>query len=302
MKRWISVLLVMILLLSSTGIPLFAFAKETLAYEVYDLYVFVPDNKPKTLCLSWYEEEIKPDGYQIFRSDSGNKGTYRKIATTTGSSYTDTGLKNQTVYYYAVRAFENKGGKTVYGPFARHECCTRITKTYAAKLLKNAYEIYQKWITRDKLKTDYRKALVFSEKYLADHGETFNIKQTYYRVKDKTFTTKKEIKKYLKKYFIEDYVSTFVDAFYVEHNGRLYAREPAFVDGIGQVYEEFAIRDIAQKDDYSLSFSVIETWATYTGNFPIIKAYNMYRSNNRWVFTDNCWFPTKDWIERKLCS
>ena len=49
MKRWISVFLVMILLLSSTGIPLFAFAKETLAYEVYDLYVFVPDNKPKTM-------------------------------------------------------------------------------------------------------------------------------------------------------------------------------------------------------------------------------------------------------------
>ncbi len=301
MKRCISLLLTLLTLLFCVCMPVNVFAKEESLDKIYDLYVFVPNNKAKTLCLTWYEDQNKPDGYQIYRSDSGKAGTYRKIATTTKPTFTDSGLKNQTVYYYAVRAFAKNGNKTVYSPFAKRDCFTKITKSYAAKLLKNGYEIYQKWITRNTLKLNYGKQLKFKEVTRMDDGTIFDFQVDYYPVLDKTITTKKALSNYLNKYFTDWAIGEFVDAYYVEHNGRLYAREPDFVDGIGQVYEQFKIRDIAQKDDFA-SFSVLETWTTYTGDFPVMAAYELFRFGNRWLFSDNSWFPQRLWIERKLAS
>ncbi len=302
MKRMISVLLAALILLSCAAVPATASAKKDQLEEIYDLYVFVPENKSKTLCLTWYKsEETKPDGYQIFRSDSGKKGTYEKIATTTEPTYTDSGLKNQTVYFYAVRAYAKRGGKILYSPIAKRDCCTKLTRSYAAKLLKKGYEIYRKWITRDELELNYNKAVTYKETIVGDDGQKFWLLTPYYLVKDKTFTTKKAIKKYLNKHFAYWCVGSFVDDYYVERNGRLYTREPAFVDGVGQIYDKFTIRDIAQKDDFA-SFSVLETWTTYTGDFPVMGAYTLFREKNRWVFSDNSWFPTKDWIERKFVS
>ena len=301
MKRIFSTLLAMLMLLSCVAVPTQVFAKNNKLSEVYDLYVFVPDNQVKTLCLTWHEGEGKPDGYQIFRSTSGKKGTYKRIATTIELSYTDTGLKNQTIYYYAVRAFVHKGNKTVYSSFSKRDCFTKITKSYAAKLLKNAYSIYQKWIVRDSLDLDYNKAIKYLEKIRMNDGTIFDPEISYYLVKDKTIKTKKAIEKLLKKYFSEWTIGTFVDDYYVERNGQLYTREPSFIYGEAQDYERFKIRDIAQKDDY-LSFSVLETWMTYTGDYQKMAAYSMYRDNKKWLFTDTSWFPTKEWYEREACS
>lgn len=301
MKRRISFLLALLTLLSCVFVPVSVSAKKDTPEQIEDLYVFVPDNQAKTLRLTWYEGERKPGGYQIYRSDSGKKGTYQKIATITEPVYTDSNLKQHTVYYYKVRAFETKGGKTVYGPFAKRDCFTKMTKAYVSKLLKNGYEIYRKWITRDALDLDYLNGVSYTETVMDNNGKKFDKETLYYPVKDRTFKTKKEIKKYLKKYFADWCIGSFVDDFYVELNGRLYAREPVFIEGIGQDYEHFTVRDIAQKDDYA-SFSVLETWADYYGHFPVMAAYALYRYKNRWVFSDYTWFPTKDWTERKLAS
>ena len=47
--------------------------------------------------------------YEIFRSTS-KKGTYEKVGESTTTSYTDTGLKTGTTYYYKVRACNNYCG------------------------------------------------------------------------------------------------------------------------------------------------------------------------------------------------
>jgi hypothetical protein len=47
--------------------------------------------------------------YEIFRSTS-KKGTYEKVGESTTTSYTDTGLKTGTTYYYKVRACNNNCG------------------------------------------------------------------------------------------------------------------------------------------------------------------------------------------------
>lgn len=53
-------------------------------------------------------------GYELYRSDSKN-GTYRKIATVTGKSYKDTGLKKGKTYYYKVRACQKSNGVKITG-------------------------------------------------------------------------------------------------------------------------------------------------------------------------------------------
>jgi fibronectin type 3 domain-containing protein len=53
-------------------------------------------------------------GYEIYRSTQKN-GTYTKIATVSGSSYTNKNLKKNTTYYYKIRAYKVVNGNTLYG-------------------------------------------------------------------------------------------------------------------------------------------------------------------------------------------
>ena len=54
------------------------------------------------------------DGYQIYRSTSGKKGTFKKIKTLEKSSYKNTGLTSGKRYYYKVRGYRNIGEEIVY--------------------------------------------------------------------------------------------------------------------------------------------------------------------------------------------
>ena len=47
--------------------------------------------------------------YQVYRSTTGLDGSFTKAFTTTGTSYTNTGAKAGTKYYYKVRAVFNNG-------------------------------------------------------------------------------------------------------------------------------------------------------------------------------------------------
>lgn len=55
-------------------------------------------------------------GYVIYRATS-KKGTYKKLATVKGTSYTDKGLTSKKSYYYKVRAYRSQKGKNVYSAF-----------------------------------------------------------------------------------------------------------------------------------------------------------------------------------------
>lgn len=56
-------------------------------------------------------------GYEVQRSTS-KTGTYTVVKTTTSTSYTNTGLKKGTTYYYKIVAYRTVGGKKIYGGFS----------------------------------------------------------------------------------------------------------------------------------------------------------------------------------------
>lgn len=51
-------------------------------------------------------------GYEIWRSTTGNAGSFSMITTTSGTSYTNSGLKRGANYWYYVVAFDNAGNKS----------------------------------------------------------------------------------------------------------------------------------------------------------------------------------------------
>ena len=55
----------------------------------------------------------KATGYQVYRATSKN-GKYKRIATTTKTSYTDKSVKGGRKYYYKVRTYRKTGGKNYY--------------------------------------------------------------------------------------------------------------------------------------------------------------------------------------------
>ena len=51
-------------------------------------------------------------GYEIWRSSAGTGGPFTKIATTTGTSYTNSGLSKGATYWYYVVAYDNAGNRS----------------------------------------------------------------------------------------------------------------------------------------------------------------------------------------------
>jgi hypothetical protein len=51
-------------------------------------------------------------GYEVWRSASGGVGTFAKIATSTATSYTDSGLRRGATYWYYVVAYDNAGNRS----------------------------------------------------------------------------------------------------------------------------------------------------------------------------------------------
>ena len=76
---------------------------------------------------------VKASGYILYRSTSEN-GTYKEIATITGSTYTDTDIKADTAYYYKAKQYKTNayGSDTTYGRLAS-------TASEAASALVEAY-------------------------------------------------------------------------------------------------------------------------------------------------------------------
>jgi chitodextrinase len=51
-------------------------------------------------------------GYEVWRSSTGGTGTFSRIATTTGTSYTNSGLKRHSRYWYYVVAYDRAGNRS----------------------------------------------------------------------------------------------------------------------------------------------------------------------------------------------
>lgn len=51
------------------------------------------------------------DGYYVYRSSTGNTGSYTKVGSPASPPYTDNGLSSNTTYYYQVSAYNNAAGE-----------------------------------------------------------------------------------------------------------------------------------------------------------------------------------------------
>lgn len=71
----------------------------------------------KTVKLTW-STVVGASGYQVYRSLTGEKGSFEKIAETTDTFCQDKTAKRNTTYYYSVRVFRKAGGKTYYSGFS----------------------------------------------------------------------------------------------------------------------------------------------------------------------------------------
>ncbi len=74
------------------------------------------ENKLNYMLISW-KKVSGADGYQVYRSTSKN-GTYKKVASVSGTKYQDKSVSNLSTYYYKVRAYNKAGKSTYYGSYS----------------------------------------------------------------------------------------------------------------------------------------------------------------------------------------
>ncbi|MEE9341304.1 MAG: fibronectin type III domain-containing protein, partial [Thermoplasmata archaeon] len=70
-----------------------------------------------TLEITWSANtEADLAGYDLYRSDTGANNTFSKVNTAlmTGTSHTDTGLEDNTTYYYMLKAVDDEGLESEY--------------------------------------------------------------------------------------------------------------------------------------------------------------------------------------------
>ena len=291
MKKTISFLLAVLLLCSVASVPMTALgAKKVKVDALYDVQVFPNNGRKGELRVCYGGFEL--DGVQVYRSETGEKGTYKKVGTTRNSTFfvDDQGLKNNKRYFYAVRPFIKKNGKTYFGPFTKADGWTMLTAAYATKLLKKAYRVAAKWMQGSDDVIDYSRWI---ERPLPDDveipGGEPGSPWWFFPVKSSQITTKKALKKYLHRYFASDRIDEMVDAFYFEFGGKLYIicfdnpmdstpmpdeDRVVYVTSSGPIMGFVTIR---KSQD---SFSGIQSRAVI---------HQGYFEGDRWIFTDDNW-------------
>ena len=82
---------------------------------------------PRTHIDADYEKVAGASGYEIWRSGS-KSGKYTKLDTVSAKTlkYTDTTAKENTTYFYRVRAYRKVSGKKVYGPYSSVKSITYV--------------------------------------------------------------------------------------------------------------------------------------------------------------------------------
>ncbi len=95
------------------------------------LTISVPDmivgKKNEAVTISW-TAQLGADGYEIYRAQgSGSFSLLTTISSGTTSRYDDTGLDNDTSYYYKMRAFRTKDGVKEYTDYCAVQCSSDLS-------------------------------------------------------------------------------------------------------------------------------------------------------------------------------
>lgn len=166
------------------------FAAETLARPAKVTGLKQSSNTMNSISIKWTAAE-DTDGYYVYRSDASS-GTYSKVGTVTGTTYTDKELKAGTKYYYKVAAYNVVGTGTqssaltaeTVGKPAKVTDVTQSDKTKDTITIKwpaveyaSGYYIYRS----DSLTGTYSKIGSTSSKSFKNTGLSSN-KTYYYKV------------------------------------------------------------------------------------------------------------------------
>lgn len=175
------------------------------------------ENKAENIKLSW-NKQVNISGIEILRSESGKKGSYKKIATvgSNATTYRDKKVKNAKVYYYALRTYKNKGQKKQYGDLVKIYGSTKLTNAYLVKKFNNAFKFCSEWYAIGNMYADENDRIDYYDEY--GYPNKF-----YCAIKHNKIKNKKDLKKVFDKYFASDFSKKMIDEHYIEKNGKLYA-------------------------------------------------------------------------------
>ncbi|MCQ4635217.1 fibronectin type III domain-containing protein [Anaerovorax odorimutans] len=95
-----------------------------------------------SLNVSW-NRVSNATGYEVYRATQN--GSYKKLRSLTGSSFSDTGLATGTKYYYKVRAYNVSNGKTVYSGLTGAAAGTPKLATPTVKVKAGKKKATVKW-------------------------------------------------------------------------------------------------------------------------------------------------------------
>ena len=170
----------------------------------------------KSVVIAW---DVLSDvtGYEIYRS-TYNFGNYQKVGDVNANTYTDTKLKEATLYQYKVRAYKTIDGKTYYGEYSdvtlanttvkgasvsKLKSATKKTVTLTWKKVKgiSGYEVYRaikKNGKYKKVKTLSSKKTSYTDKKVESKKKYYYKIRTYKKIKGKkvysSFSKVKSIK------------------------------------------------------------------------------------------------------------
>ena len=284
MKRIITLLLSLLLLFTAI-VPALAVRGETPPAKISKLTVST-GGKAKQLVLKW-SAVPGADGYQIYRSTTGKRGSYQKIADKSGTSYTNTGLKHGATYYYAIRAYARNGKKTLCGPWKKANLSTRMTKAYASA------RFTQAWKAMDRFVSAYdQRALDRGQAFEKIRGDWYGY---YFPFTLKGCKTKADAVTYLSSYFTKASAKKMVNFFLKVMNKKLYIWLPQDPGVLGAL----VINDVPTlKIAYSDRRVVCKfgTWfvpAYGAEGDPLTYAVQkvaMQYERGHWFFTDENWY------------
>lgn len=227
--------------------------------------------KSKSLKLSW-NKVSGAKGYVVSRSTTGKKGSYKKIATVKGkTSFTDSKLSNSKTYYYAVRPYSVKNGKTSYGSYKYVNLSTKPTKSFIKKRLVAADKAL--WGVMSGFDVDYSVQKQYDG-------------QNYVLVR--SFSSKKKMTNHLSKILTPSVYKKYL-SMYRDIDGKLYIIE----GGIGLLgYTAWTISKlkIGDKTCYAYVDGFISLDYLEKEPYPTAKVKLVYR-DGRWLVATDKDFP-----------